>query len=744
MASSSEGNALQEQLHTLHDRETTTVLHVDDEPEFADLVSIYLERAGDLEVVTEASAEDGLERLETETIDCVVSDYDMPETDGLAFLHAVRERYPDLPFILFTGKGSEEIASEAISAGVTDYVQKEQGTDQYAVLANRIENAVQQYHAETEIERGFSAIETAREGIAFLDEEGTFLYANQAYAETYGYDRGEMVGEHWELIYPEEGVSQVYEEILPSVPANGAWSGENVHERKDGTQLVVSHALTYSSDGTLLCLIRDITAEKETERELQRTRRHFEQFVDAVEEYAIFSLDTEGFVTSWNDGAERLEGYSEAEILGEHVSTFYPEARTEAGDPTELLETAVADGSVDDEGWRVRADGSEFWAQTLLTAVFDDDGQHQGYLNVTRDATDRKAATRALESDEELLDEALDVLDDVFYMLDAEGNIVRVTDRAAEVTGYSRSELLSMSPLELFVPEDRTEVERDIQTALETGSATIDATLQTEAGERIPFEFRKRRFVDEEGTPFAVGIGRDVSERERRERQLQRQLQQFEHFGSVVSHDLRTPLDTAMGRLELARETGEEEHLDAMATALDRLNELIGDLSSVMREGELISDIESVELGPPLRSVWEALETGDATLTVETDARIRADEDALKRIVENLFKNSVEHGSTGSRPQADDAIEHAGPDVDLTVGSLPDGFYVEDDGPGISEGERERIFEAGYSTRGGSHGFGLASVRQLVVAHGWDITATAGTDGGARFEITDVDVENGE
>jgi DNA-binding NtrC family response regulator len=206
-------------MEALSGRASVRVLHVDDDPEFADLAAIYLEREGnDFELLTENSPETGLERLEAEPVDCIVSDYDMPHTDGLEFLAAVREEYPELPFILFTGKGSEEIASEAITAGVTGYFQKESGTDQYAVLANRIENAVEQYHANREVKRGFSAIESAREGIAFLDEEGSFLYVNPAYADVYGYAREEMVGEHWELIYPDEHVSQVYEEILPSVP----------------------------------------------------------------------------------------------------------------------------------------------------------------------------------------------------------------------------------------------------------------------------------------------------------------------------------------------------------------------------------------------------------------------------------------------------------------------------------------------------------------------------------------------
>jgi PAS domain S-box-containing protein len=700
------------------------VLHVDDDPQFADLVSIYLEREGDgMEVATETSAPAGLERLDERRFDCVVSDYDMPGMDGLEFLRAVRDDYGDLPFILFTGKGNEAIASDAISAGVTDYLQKDGGSEQYTVLANRIENVAERHHAERGVRHGFQAIETAREGIAFLDEEGRFLYVNQAYCDVYGYERTALVGEHWELLYPDGHVEQVYEQILPSVPERGRWTGESVHVCADGRRLLVDHALAYTDEGVLLCLVEDITERKETERALERERQRFELFVENVDEYAIFALDTEGYITSWNVGAERLKRYRPDEVLGEHVSIFYPEEQVKAGYPDELLDTARRMGTVTDTGWRVRSDGSEFWADVTVTAVFDEDGQHRGYLKVTEDRTGERGTQPTLERDETFLERALDVLDDVFYVLDGTGDIVRVTERAATVTGYSRGELVSMSPADLLADDDGARVRTAVEEALETGETTLEAPLVTNDGGTIPYEFRMQRFDDADGTPFVAGVGRDISDRRRREQWLERQLEQFDHFGSVLSHDFRTPLQIARGRLELARDTGDAEHLDAAVDSLDRLDELVGELADVMREGELVCSVEATDLAGPLRSVWTALNTGDATLVVDGTCRIRADRDALKRFAENLFVNALEHG---------------GDDVTVTVGTFDGGFYVEDDGPGLPEDERSRAFEAGYSTKSNGSGFGLASAKQLAVAHGWDIAATDGTAGGARFEITDV------
>jgi len=292
------------------------------------------------------------------------------------------------------------------------------------------------------------------------------------------------------------------------------------------------------------------------------------------------------------------------------------------------------------------------------------------------------------------------------------------------VTGYSRQQLLSTDPADLFAEADRRRIAADIEQALADGESRIEAELVTRDGQTIPYEFRKRRIVDADGTVLGVaGIGRDITERKRRERQLRQQLEQFEHFGSVLSHDLRTPLETARGRLELFRETGDGDHLDAVETAFGRLDELIDDLSGVLREAEIVTDVNPLSLADTAESVWDGLDSGDATLVTQSEGAIQADETALKRLLENLLKNSLDHG---------------GDEVTVTVGTLADGFYVEDDGPGIPESERDRIFEAGFTTSDDGSGFGLASVRQIAVSHGWQITAATGEDGGARFEVTDV------
>ena len=257
--------------------EEVGVLHIEDDGSFAELVSTFLERQRDyFAVETETDPQATLERLDDADVDCVVCDYDMPEMDGLAVLEQVREAYPDLPFVLFTGKGSEEIASEAISKGVTEYLQKGGGTEQYEVLANRIEQAVARYRAEQQVTRGFHAIETSHDGISLLNEDGEFIYVNEAYADITGYDREELLGTHWEVLSPEHETGKTNEEILAAA-REGEWKGRTVYEQKGGNTVDVDHRLTFTTDDTMICTIADVSAAEAVREELSLKERAMDE-----------------------------------------------------------------------------------------------------------------------------------------------------------------------------------------------------------------------------------------------------------------------------------------------------------------------------------------------------------------------------------------------------------------------------------------------------------------------------------
>ena len=341
------------------------VLCVDDEPDVVELTSIYLEREDDrIEVETAESAEAGLDRLAEEQFDCVVSDYDMPGQTGIDFLEAVREAYAELPFILFTGKGSEEVASDAISAGVTDYLQKEAGTDQYAILANRIINAVEANRTRRQHRRQLDAIETAQEGISILDDDGRFVYVNEAYADLYGYEREAMIGEHWELLYREEDVDEIREDVLPHVEKMGYWHGQTIGRRADGTTFEEDHVLATTANGELVCTVRDVTDRRERERTLQRTSALLSTLFDTLP-VGVLAEDASREVLAVNDRMFELFGFSEPpeEIVGTDCAQLAEEVSGLFADPAGFVdridELVESREPVDDERLEL-ADGRTF------------------------------------------------------------------------------------------------------------------------------------------------------------------------------------------------------------------------------------------------------------------------------------------------------------------------------------------------------------------------------------------------
>mgnify|MGYP006271818177 CR=1 FL=1 len=223
-----------------------------------------------------------------------------------------------------------------------------------------------------------------------------------------------------------------------------------------------------------------------------------------------------------------------------------------------------------------------------------------------------------------------------------------------------------------------------------------------------------------------IGITRDVTEQVKREQQLQSQKEQLEEFASVVSHDLRNPLNIAQGRAELLSEECESGHLDPIVRSLDRMEEIILDTLTLARQGQVVSEQESIKLVNIIGACWKTVSTAEATIQIEDEITIKGDRSRLQHIFENLFRNAIEHGGT---------------DVTVRVGELDQhGIYVEDTGPGIPEDARKAVFEAGYTSATGGTGFGLTIVKRIAEAHGWKVKIIEGTSGGACFEFTNIKI----
>ncbi|QIO24203.1 nitrogen regulation protein NR(II) [Haloarcula sp. JP-L23] len=320
---------------------------------------------------------------------------------------------------------------------------------------------------------------------------------------------------------------------------------------------------------------------------------------------------------------------------------------------------------------------------------------------------------------------------DPVIVVSPEGTITEVNDAFVRIFGVDPYNLKNQSITELELsPSDV--VERVLLRIADEEPASTTINWELEGKEILVTELNTevvRGFGD---AVERIGIFRDITARVQREQELERQNERLEEFAKTVAHDLRNPLSVARGRLELARDSGGEEHFDAISSAHERMDQMIEELLVLAKQGQAVHDPSLIVLPHAADQAWSHVKTRGATLETDVDesAMITADEGRLCGLLENLFRN---------------AIEHDGEEVTVRVGSLSssDGFYIEDDGPGIPPAEQSDIFEAGYSNSPDGTGFGLSIVQQIVNGHGWDITVTESTSGGARFEISNVDLDQG-
>jgi PAS domain S-box-containing protein len=738
--------------------ESIRVLHVDDDPQLADLTAEMLAREdGRFTVQTAPTADDGLDRLDETPFDCIISDYEMPGMDGIEFLETIREENPNLPFILYTGQGSEAIASNAITAGATDYLTKETGTQQYALLASKIQNAVEKYRSLQERQARATAMEASIDGVAILDDDGEYQFVNQAHAEIYGYDGpAAFLGETWRMCYSGDELERFEQSVMPTLREEASWRGEAIGTRKDGSTFPQALSLTHLDDGRIICIVRDISERKTAEHELERHRAFLQESMDIV---AV--LEPDGTFQYVTPSVERILGYTPDELVGRRAfELVHPDDRRSIQNRfTHLLEAPEVTPAPD--GRFQTTDGDWRWLEVRATDQRENPAI-EGIVINARDITVRKrreealaelhdAATSLEEAStaadvyEILVDAADEILEFgvvVVSALEGDALVLKASTQTTDSEGFYEETALDADFLatrafrrgETIVADDLrnydvTPAKPEYRSALTVPIGDI-GIFQSVSRQRDGFDETDRELAEllvDHGREALQRLAHEASLRER-QKQLRRENDRLDRFASVVSHDLRNPLTVASGELELAREDCDSQHLEEVVTAHTRMESIISDVLTMARGGQTVEadELEWIDLERLSMECWRTVETADADLHIALEASVRADEDRLRHVCENLVRN---------------AVEHAGETVTIRVGRLNEnGFYIADDGPGISEHERDIVFESGYSGDDSGTGLGLAIVEEMVEAHDWDITLTESEDGGARFEITDVEL----
>ncbi|HSC24196.1 MAG TPA: PAS domain S-box protein [Casimicrobiaceae bacterium] len=497
----------------------------------------------------------------------------------------------------------------------------------------------------------------------------------------------------------------------------------------------------------------------------------FRLLVESVSDYAIFMLDPEGRVATWNAGAQRIKGYQADEIVGQHFSKFYPREAVDRQHPQYELRVAAREGRFEEEGWRVRKDGSLFWASVVITALRDKSGELVGFGKVTRDLTNRREHEESLRQSEErfrLLVEG--VLEYAIFMLDANGRVVTWNAGAERINGYKAEEIIGRH-FSTFYPKDAIESgwpEHELQVAITEGKYQEEGWRLRKDGTRFWAHVTITALRDDSGhlRGFAK-LTRDLSERKRAEGlaeygalrdemleaeraariEAQRVARMKDEFLATLSHELRTPLNAILGWTQILRmpqRTPQSEEVQRALTIIERNAkaqvQLIDDLLDLSRilAGQLRLDVQRVALADVIRAAIESAQpAADAKgVRLETilDARrgiVSGDAGRLQQIIWNLLSNAIKFTPKGGRVQV--LLERVNSHIEVTVS---------DTGIGIPADFLPHIFgrfTQRDSTPGRSHGglgLGLAISKQLVELHGGSISAKSPGEGkGATFIV---------
>lgn len=500
-----------------------------------------------------------------------------------------------------------------------------------------------------------------------------------------------------------------------------------------------------------LWVYQDITEKTTREEQLQETTSRLEALYEHSPDM-IDVLDSEGTLLDVNARFCEELGYVEDEVLGRPIWEF--DLQVAEAEVLELLASFAEDERRKFDGVYERRDGSRLPVEVHFLRL-DLDGDDR-FLAISRDISERKAFEVGLNalhdtaqemlqapSDDQVAEMVNDAVADilempingVFFYDEAEHRLqpAAVTTQGKQIV----NELPSFGPGSSLAWEvfESGETRRYQDVSTEAGRYNAETPFRSElivplGGHGIiligSLEVGAFDAQDQSLVETLASHAASVLDRLSRERELEMKNERLDEFASVVSHDLRNPLNVASGRLELAREDFDSEDLQIVARALERSHTLIDDLRMLARSGSTIGSSEAIDLANLSEQCWQTIETSEATLSCDSTLRFVGDRSRVRQLVENLFRNAIEHG---------------GDSVTITVGDLDDGFFIQDNGAGIPVEDKDSVFEAGYTTTAEGTGFGLNIAEQIAEAHDWETCVCSSPSGGARFEFTNVTSE---
>ena len=590
--------------------------------------------------------------------------------------------------------------------------------------------------------------------IFLLDPQGRIATWNAGARRIKGYAPEEVIGKHFSIFYPQAEIDRGWpQHELKEAGRVGRFEDEGWRVRKDGTLFWASVVITAikDDDGKVLAfskVTRDLTGRMENEERLRTSEERFRMLIENVQDYAIFLLDPDGHVATWNAGAQRIKGYNASDIIGKHFSVFYTPESISTGWPQRELEEAKRVGRFEDEGWRVRKDGTRFWANVVITALFSGDGELRGFSKITRDLTERRAQEDRVRQSEERFRLLLEGIEDyAIFLLDPEGRVTSWNTGAQKMTGWTADEIVGHSFELFFTPEDVTRG----APAAELRNAVLNRRSE-QRGWRLRKDGRRywadsvvTSLHDPEGRLRAFSkVVRDLSEKKRIEN-LEEQGRHLTEFLAMLAHELRNPLAPirnavgilGMGKDQTPQSAWAREVIDRQTTQLTRLVDDLLDVSRITR-GKLRLQSTAMDVKSAVMRAVESskplIDRRKQQLRIElpeTPVMVHGDLTRITQVTLNLLNNAAKYTQEGGEIRV--ALAQEGNQAVLRV---------RDNGAGIPPQLMDVIFdlfaqgERTIDRSEGGLGIGLTLAKRIVVLHGGSIEAhSEGVAEGSEFIV---------